>query len=40
MYEYFDFDYENIVFEWDKEKAASARCVTKAEKERYEHGEC
>lgn len=22
MYEYFDFDYENAVFEWDEEKAA------------------
>lgn len=23
MYEYFDFDYENAIFEWDEEKAAS-----------------
>ncbi len=23
MYEYFEFDYENAVFEWDEEKAAS-----------------
>lgn len=23
MYEYFDFDYKNSVFEWDEEKAAS-----------------
>lgn len=23
MYEYFDFDYKNTVFEWDEEKAAS-----------------
>lgn len=22
MYEYFDFDYESAVFEWDEEKAA------------------
>lgn len=22
MYEYFDFDYEHAVFEWDEEKAA------------------
>lgn len=23
MYEYFDFDYETVIFEWDEEKAAS-----------------
>lgn len=23
MYEYFDFDYQNTIFEWDDEKAAS-----------------
>lgn len=100
MYEYFDFDYQNAIFEWDDQKAASnftkhgirfetaskvfadenklirydeehpaehrydvlgkigkilfvvctfkrdnvihiisARCATKSEKERYEHGE-
>lgn len=23
MYEYFDLDYENTIFEWDEEKAAA-----------------
>jgi len=27
MYEYFDFNYENAIFEWDDEKAAAKFCL-------------
>lgn len=42
MYEYFDLDYENTVFEWDEEKTTSNftkhGLATKSKKARYEHG--
>lgn len=42
MYEFFDFDYEHAIFEWDDEDIVhiiSARRATEPEKSRYEHGE-